>query len=361
MQSQSEREEIQRAVIKLLDEISGVADGDLTKQAEVSSDITGAIADSFNLMIEQLRTIIGSVTEASARVARAAREITETAGAVARGSEIQDKQIAATTEAVGQVAGSIAQVSESAGRSAQVAESALVSAKEGAERVQTTIRGMARIRDQVQETSKRIKRLGESSQQIGEIVQLIDDIADRTSILALNASIQAAMAGEAGRGFAVVAEEVERLAERSTGATKKIAGLVQTIQAETHEAVTAMEESTREVVEGSQLANQAGQSLTKIEAVSGQLADLISSISSASKTQAKASEGIARSMAGISDVTRQTNLSTQDASASAQTLTELVRELRESVKQFTLPSDSEDMIDASFVSKNSRPKALAGR
>jgi len=334
--SRDERDELQKSVMRLLEEISGVADGDLTKQAEVTADVTGAIADSFNLMIEQLRGLVGNVQDASVKVNASAVEIFTTANSIAEGSQSQADQILTTTERVDEMTVSIQQVSENAAQSAKVAEQALSTAKEGSENVQNTIDGMNRIRDQVQETSKRIKRLGESSQQIGEIVQLIDDIADRTSILALNASIQAAMAGEAGRGFAVVAEEVERLAERSTSATRKIASLVKSIQIETNEAVTAMEESTREVVDGSRLANRAGQSLNRIETVSQRLAELISSISSTSSLQAKASEGISRSMNQISKVTQSSVSGTKGAAIAATDLTELVGELRQSVSSFRL-------------------------
>jgi twitching motility protein PilJ len=232
---------------------------------------------------------------------------------------------------------SIQQVSENAALSATVGEQATANARQGAQVVQDTIGGMGRIREQVQETAKRIKRLGESSQEIGEIVQLIDDIADRTSILALNASIQAAMAGEAGRGFAVVAEEVERLAERSTQATKQIATLTRTIQGETNEAVAAMESTTREVVDGSQLANQAGQALREIENVSERLAELIQSISLASKQQARGSEALAQSMDEISEVTQQTAAGTKQAAVSISNLATLAEALRNSVSAFRLP------------------------
>jgi methyl-accepting chemotaxis protein len=338
IQTRGEKDQIQESIQKLLEEISGVADGDLTKEAEVTADVTGAIADSFNHMIEQLRGIISNVQNATLQVSTSANQIHATAEHLAQGSESQASQIVNTSAAVDEMAVSIQQVSENAGQSAKVAEQALTNAKKGAEAVQNTIQGMGRIRDQVQETAKRIKRLGESSQQIGEIVQLIDDIADRTSILALNASIQAAMAGEAGRGFAVVAEEVERLAERSTNATKKIANLVKTIQSETNEAVTAMEEGTREVVEGSKLANQAGQALTEIDKVSGRLAELIQSISLAANQQARASEGVAKAMTEISDVTQQTASGTKQAAASVNNLAILADELRGSVSTFRLPA-----------------------
>ncbi|MDQ3253461.1 MAG: methyl-accepting chemotaxis protein, partial [Acidobacteriota bacterium] len=229
-------------------------------------------------------------------------------------------------------------VSDNAAESATVANTARDNAKQGAQAVQNNITAMGRIRDQVQETAKRIKRLGERSQEIGEIIQLIDDIADRTSMLALNASIQAAMAGEAGRGFAVVAEEVERLSDRSTNATKQIGALIKSIQSETNEAVAAMEETTREVVEGSKLANDAGQSLTEIESVSNHLAEIIQSISQASKQQARGSEELAKSMTGISNVTQQVAAGSKQAAVSVRSLAVLSETLRNSVATFKLPS-----------------------
>ncbi len=340
IQSQDEKEQIQNSIMKLLDEVSGVADGDLTKEAEVTADVTGAIADSFNYMLAQLREIIGAVKDATVNVSTTAGRIRTTAEHLAEGSEYQSAQIRDTSAAVEEMAESIRRVSDNAVRSAQVAEAAKLTAQEGAAAVSDTINGMGRIRDQVQETAKRIKRLGESTQQIGEIVQLIDDIAERTSLLALNASIQAAMAGEAGRGFAVVAQEVERLAERSTAATKKIGGLVKTIQTETAEAVAAMEEGTREVVEGSKLANQAGQALARIEEVSTQLDELSRSISSAATEQAKSSEGVAASMTRISEGTERTAAGTKDAALSVNELAEMADALRGSVSRFRLPAEA---------------------
>jgi methyl-accepting chemotaxis protein len=337
IQSREERDSIQASIGRLLDEVSGLAEGDLTKEAEVTSDVTGAIADSFNYMIEQLRKIIGSVQDVTLKVTSAATEIHSTAEHLAQGSEVQSKQIVNTSSAIGDMVVSIQKVSENAAVSSTVAQQALNSATQGSKSVQNTIDGMNRIRDQVQETAKRIKRLGESSQEIGQIIQLIDDIADRTSILALNASIQAAMAGEAGRGFAVVAEEVERLAVRSTDATKKIDSLVKTIQSETNEAVAAMEKNINEVVEGSKLANQAGQALEEIESVSNRLAELIQSISQASKQQARGSEALAKSMNEISNITQQTSLGNRQAAQAVSNLAGLADELRESVSAFRLP------------------------
>ncbi len=342
VQSQDERESIQTSIMKLLEEVSGVADGDLTVEAEVTADMTGAIADSFNYMINQLRNIVMQVQEATLHVSASANEIQATAEHLAEGSTTQAAQIIDSSAAIDEMAVSIQQVSENATLSSSVAEQALSNAKQGASAVQNTIQGMQRIRTQVQETAKRIKRLGERSQEIGEIVQLIGDIADRTSILALNASIQAARAGEAGRAFVVVAEEVERLSERASNATKQISGLVNTIQSETNEAVTAMEESTREVVHGSRLADQAGQALGEIESVSAHLAELIQSISQAAKQQARGSESLSQAMNEISDVTQQTASGTKQAAVSINTLAALADTLRESMSTFKLPANTHE-------------------
>jgi twitching motility protein PilJ len=337
IQSSDEKNDIQRSIMKLLDEVGGVADGDLTKDAEVSADLTGAIADSFNYMIEQLRNIIGNVQQATLQVSTAANQIHASAGHLAHGSESQAEQIVNTSAAIDEMAVSIQQVSENAVVSSNVAQQALTTAKQGNAAVRKSIDGMNRIREQAQETAKRIKRLGETSQEIGQIVQIIDDIADRTSILALNASIQAAAAGDAGRGFAVVAEEVERLAVRSTDATKKIAALVTAIQGETNEAVSAMEKSIQEVVSGSKVANEAGQSLQEIETVSVKLAELIQQITLASKQQARGSEALAKSMGDISQITQQTASGTKQTADSVNSLAKLADELRDSVATFRLP------------------------
>jgi methyl-accepting chemotaxis protein len=342
IQSQDERDAIQTSIMKLLDEVSGVAEGDLTVEAEVTADMTGAIADSFNYMIYQLRTIVTQVQKATLQVSSSANDIQTTAEQLADGSTSQASQIIDSSAAIDEMAISIQQVSENAATSTTVAEQALANAKQGTTAVQNTIHGMQRIRSQVQETAKRIKRLGERSQEIGEIVQLIGDIADRTSILALNASIQAARAGEAGRAFVVVAEEVERLSERASNATKQIAGLVNTIQSETNEAVTAMEESTREVVQGSRLADQAGQALGEIESVSARLAELIQSISLAAKQQARGSESLSQAMSEISEVTQQTATGTKQAAVSINNLATLADTLRQSVSTFKLPANTNE-------------------
>lgn len=350
IQSREEKDAIQTSIMKLLDEVSGVGDGDLTKEAEVTADVMGAVADSFNYMISQLRDIIGNVQKSTRLVTGTANEIVSNTQQLAAGSETQATQIVSTSAAVEQMAMSAKQVSDNASISATVAQQALVSAKAGNDAVKNTIAGMDRIRDQVQETAKRIKRLGESSQEIGQIIQLIEDIADRTSILALNASIQAAMAGDAGRGFAVVAEEVERLADRSTDATKKIGTLVKTIQSETNEAVAAMEKGIQEVVDGSRLASQAGNSLGEIESVSNKLAELIQTISVASKQQAQASESVTRAMADISDITRETADGTKQAANAVSSLARLAQELRSSVAQFKIPGGDSSSQGASLIS-----------
>lgn len=336
VQSQDERNRIQASIRNLLEDISGLGEGDLSKQAKVTEDITGAIADSINFVIGELRRIIGEVQDTTLQVSSAASEVQATAEHLAGGSETQSDQIVSTSSAIEEMATSIQQVSENAATALTVAQEALVSSRHGNEAVGKTIRRMGGIRQQVQETSKRMKRLGESSQEIGEIVQLIGDIADRTSILALNASIQAAMAGEAGRGFAVVADEVERLAERSAEATKRIEGLIRTIQNETTEVMTAMEETTNEVVQGSDQANEAGQSLGRIESVSNRLADLMAAISAAAKQQARGSDSVAKSMGEISEVTQQTAAGTKQAAVSIRNLAELADRLRASVSSFKL-------------------------
>ncbi|MCC6537852.1 MAG: chemotaxis protein [Bryobacterales bacterium] len=338
IQSTQDRVNLEDSIRKLLDEISDASNGDLRVEAEVTAEATGAIADAFNNMIGELRSIISQVQQTTLTVSSSATEIQATTEHLADGSESQASQISNATAAIGDMAASIQQVSSNAVEAATVASHALNNARQGTESVQKTINGMNGIRQQVQQTSKRIKRLGESSQEIGEIVQLIGDIADRTSILALNASIQAAMAGEAGKGFAVVAEEVERLAERSTEATKRISSLIKSIQTDTNETIAAMEETTREVVEGSELANEAGGKLEQLESVSKQLSDLIQSISLASKQQSRGSESVARAMGEISDVTQQTAAGAKQAAVSIRRLAELADDLRGSLNRFKLPS-----------------------
>jgi len=339
IQSKREREDLQNSIVRLLDDVSGVAQGDLTVEAEVRSDPTGAIADAFNYMTAELRQIIGKVQEVTRQVAASANETLGATEQLALDSESQAQQILATRETVEQMTASMRHVSEVAGKSRGVAEQSLQTARGGAEAVQDTIRGMKGIRDHVQETAKRIKRLGEQSQEIGESVRLIGDIAYRTSVLALNASIQASRAGEAGRGFAVVAEEVEQLAKRSTDATNRITALVNTIQAGANEAIAAMENSTQEVVEGSRLANQAGRALGEIERVSSQLAELIQSISLAAEQQAQGSQSVSHSMIRLSEVTQHTASGIRQSASTVNNLAALANDLRASVASFKLSSN----------------------
>jgi twitching motility protein PilJ len=337
IQSRHERDQIQHSIKRLLEEVSGVADGDLTKEAEVTADMTGAIADSFNFMIAELRQIISQVQQTTITVSRAAGDVQGRAESLAQGSELQSTEILNSSRAIEGMATSIQAVSAIAGEAAQVAQQALTNAEQGTEAVDKTIGGMNSIRLQVQETAKRIKRLGESSQEIGEIVQLIRDVAERTSILALNASIQAAMAGDAGRGFAMVAEEVERLAQRAGESTKRIAALIESVQSDTGEAVAAMEATTHEVVQGSRLANEAGQRLAEIQKVSREISQLVRSIASDANRQARESVDVSQQVVSISRVSQQTAEGTRDAAAAVRRLAELAEDLNTSVSRFRLP------------------------
>ena len=335
---EAENQRNQSAILRLLDELGDLADGDLTVQATVTEDFTGAIADSINFSIDQLRSLVQTINQTAVQVASAAQETQSTAMHLAEASEHQAQEIAGASAAVNEMAVSIDQVSANASESAAVAERAVAIANKGAEVVQATIHGMDTIREQIQETSKRIKRLGESSQEIGDIVSLINDIADQTNILALNAAIQASMAGEAGRGFAVVADEVQRLAERSAAATKQIETLVKTIQTDTNEAVISMEQTTAEVVKGARLAQDAGVALEEIENVSKNLADLIQNISNAARQQAASAGHISNTMNVIQEITSQTSSGTTATARSIGNLAEMAQEMRNSVAGFRLPT-----------------------
>ena len=328
----------QEAILRLLDEMGSLAEGDLTVKATVTEDITGAIADSINFAIEALRSLVTTINETAVQVASAAQETQATAMHLAEASEHQAQQITSASAAINEIAVSIDEVSKNSSESADVAQRSVAIAAKGAEVVRQTIEGMDNIREQIQETSKRIKRLGESSQEIGDIVELINDIAEQTNILALNAAIQAASAGEAGRGFAVVADEVQRLAERASNATRRIETLVQTIQADTNEAVISMEQTTAEVVNGARLAEDAGEALGEIEKVSHDLADLIQSISEAARQQSAAATNISGTMNVIQEITTQTSAGTSQTAESIGHLADLAAELRRSVADFKLPA-----------------------
>ncbi len=329
----------QQAILRLLDEMGSLADGDLTVEATVTEDITGTIADSFNFAIEELRKLVATINETALMVDTATKQTENTAAHLAKAADNQAKEINAATESIVSMAGSIEEVSGNAERSSDVARHSVEVAHKGGEAVRRTIDGMNAIRETIQETSKRIKRLGESSQEIGNIVELINDIAEQTNILALNASIQASMAGEAGRGFAVVADEVQRLAERSTNATKQIEVLVRTIQADTNEAVISMERSTTDVVGGALLAENAGAALDEIEQVSNQIASLVQNISGSARQQAGAAADVTRRTTRLKEIGAQTGQATTATAASIAKLSQLATELRKTVEGFALPPD----------------------
>ena len=338
---QSEQnEKNQQAILRLLDELGSLADGDLTVEATVTEDITGAIADSINYAIEKLRELVATINETAIMVDSAAKQTESTALHMARAASTQTKEIAAATESIVSMAGSIEEVSGNAERSSDVARYSVEVAHKGGDAVRRTIDGMNAIRETIQETSKRIKRLGESSQEIGNIIELINDIAEQTNILALNASIQASMAGEAGRGFAVVADEVQRLAERSTNATKQIEVLVRTIQSDTNEAVVSMERSTTDVVGGALLAENAGAALDEIEQVSNQIANLVQNISSSARQQAGAAADVTRRTTKLKEISTQTGQATSATAASISKFSELASQLRKTVAGFTLPNSA---------------------
>ncbi|MDH4233821.1 MAG: methyl-accepting chemotaxis protein [Gallionella sp.] len=326
----------QAAILRLMNELGDLADGDLTVRATVSEDITGAIADSLNYTTEEFRKLVARITVAAEQMGQATKDAESISGGLLDAAQTQAREIQGAGEAVQLMAQSIKEVDSSAARSADVARLTLAATEQGARAVRNSISGMDGIREQIQETSKRIKRLGESSQEIGEIVDLISDITEQTNVLALNAAIQAASAGEAGRGFSVVAEEVQRLAERSAEATKQIGALVKTIQGDTHDAVAAMEKSTLGVVEGAKLSDEAGQSLREIERVSNELAKLINSISTSTQVQTDMAGEVANVMQDILKITVQTTEGTRLTANSIAQLTNLAADLRSSVSGFKL-------------------------
>lgn len=333
-QSEQENKRNQEAILRLLNEMGNLAEGDLTVRASVTEDVTGAIADSINFTIEELRSLVTGINSATDQVTKATQEAQAISNRLFEASQRQSKEIQAASASVLQMAQSINEVSVSAAQSARVAQQALAAAEKGGTAVQDQITGMNEIRGQIQETSKRIKRLGESSLEIGEIVELISDITEQTNVLALNAAIQAASAGEAGRGFTVVAEEVQRLAERSGEATKQIEAIVKTIQADTQDAVAAMDKSTQGVVEGTKLSDAAGQALDEIRRVSSDLAELIQGISGQTQRQSASVSDVTRGMQGILRITEETTEGTKQTNVSIAELTRLAAELRASVAGF---------------------------
>ncbi|WP_050872436.1 methyl-accepting chemotaxis protein [Comamonas testosteroni] len=326
----------QAAILRLMNELQSVAEGDLTQEATVTEDITGAIADSVNYTVEELRALVGSVQNTVTRVAQTTEQVDVTSTELLAASNEQLHEIRETGKSILDMAGRINNVSAQAQESAQVARQSLQAADSGLKAVQNAIGGMNSIRDQIQDTSKRIKRLGESSQEIGEITELISDITEQTNVLALNAAIQAASAGEAGRGFSVVAEEVQRLAERSADATRQIAALVKAIQTDTQDAVAAMERSTQGVVEGARLSDSAGTALSEIDRVSRRLAELIEQISHSTSREANMANGVAENIQHIFAVTEQTGEGTRTTAQQVRELSHMAEELRQSVSRFKI-------------------------
>ena len=341
IQSQSERDAIQESIMKLLEEISALTEGDLRGRAEVTEDMTGAIADSFNAMTEQFSDIIKKVKAATTSVDFTSEDVTKQTMTLANKNIEQAHKVEDAIGAINVMVDSIRNVADNAQQSAKVSELSRTNAREGAQAVQKTNNAMSEIREEINETARSIKRLGESSLEIGNVVKIIDELSDRTSILALNASIQAAMAGDAGHGFAVVADEVQRLAESSSNSTKQIETLINNIQAEIKNVSNRMDESISKVVQGSQLADGAHEKLQQIENVADQLAELIEAITEATSEQVKVSEQISTTMQEVGDVSKESSASSQETAQTMDNLRNTARALREAVEMFIISEEEE--------------------
>ena len=332
--SRNEIEKAQKAILILLDGMKKIADGDLTVRTDITNNMTGAIADAINYTIEELHTLVEQVNQASALVVKASNQAQHVSSELLTAAQQQSLKIEETTIAVLGMTESISEISDTATESAKVAKQSLATAKRGTLAVRESIAGMNEIRTYIQDTSKRIKRLGESSQEIGEIVALITDITDQTNVLALNAALQATAAGEAGHGFTVIAQEVQRLAERSTEANQQISKLILMIQGDTQDAIAAMERSTLGVAKGAKRSDAAGRALEEIEEVSKQLARLVTNIFDITNTQTQAANKVVANMEEILHITRQTTEGTLQTTTSIKQITGFASELKASVSNF---------------------------
>lgn len=332
----------QDAIIRLLDELGALAEGDLTTRATVTDEVTGAIADAVNFAIEQLRELVVGINQTATEVAQAAESTRNTTSRMAQSANEQAGQVGRATQQIQAMSEAFNTMAQRSLASSETALDSVTVAHTGAGKVRKTIDGMDTIRDQIQETSKRIKRLGESTQEIGDIVGLIKDIAEQTNVLALNAAIQAASAGGAGQGFGVVADEVQQLAESATNATRRITSLVQTIQADTAEAIKSMEETTSEVVNGARLAQDAGASLTQIETSSTELSALIEDIAREAESHSGQAQRISELMDEIRNVSVKTSQGTTQTADAVAELAERVMQLQSSVSDFKLPKQEDE-------------------
>jgi len=332
--NQQAQDSLQRSITDLLNTINLVARGDLTIRGKVTNDALGNVVDSVNFMLDNFTKVLERVRKAAIDVSTSANQILNAADEMTAGATQQDQEITNTSSAVEELTVSMKQVSNNAEASAEAARRALDAAEQGNRAVSDTLEGMQRIRASVQATAKKIKSLGDRSLEISEIINVINDITEQTNLLALNAAIEAARAGEAGRGFAVVADEVRKLAEHSRSATKDIAALIKAIQAETNEAVVVMEDGTREVEEGASLADQAGKALEAISSVVRQSAELVQEISLASKQQVRGTEGVANAMQIISGITRQTTQGARQTASTVGNMVKMSEQLNEALAQF---------------------------
>jgi twitching motility protein PilJ len=330
---------MQHQVMDLLSVVSTAAEGDLTIKAEVTADALGSVADAFNLMIAGLTNLVTQASNVASEIQRSTSEILQSSERMRVGAEQQADQIRNASEAVNTMSHTTQRMAENAEAATQTSLKATQAAVKGGTSVAETIKGMQRIRAAVQTTGKKIKGLGERSLEIGAIIEVINEIATQTNLLALNAAIEAARAGEQGKGFAVVADEVRKLAERAARATKDITGLIKGIQVETSEAVTVMEEGTREVEEGTKLADQAGAALREIEQIVKQTAGLVTDITRAAGDQVKVTESVVGSMDSILKQTQETTHGVQDTVSTIGKLAELSKRLTDAIGRFKLGSE----------------------